>query len=251
MQQQAEQRGLRHVALRVADLARALDFQERALGAVRSTEACGAGSAITHVGHTRFLLLEIPDGGESRTRRADAPGAFHVCVSVPDVRAAHGRLGQAGVTTSAPPAELLPGLWSVYFRDPDGVHYQLLETPGDAAIHHVAVNVADLGRSLAWYEGELGALPVHRGAASGELSSRLLEVPDAAYEVALLPLPGILLELMQWTSPPGEHAPAGERGLGGYRVSLELEGTASLVDPDGLRLTAAAPHPRASGGRSV
>jgi catechol 2,3-dioxygenase-like lactoylglutathione lyase family enzyme len=249
MQEAADQGGLRHVELRVPDLARAVDFQERALGAVRSTEPCGAGAAVTRVGHMRFLLLETPDGGELRTLRADAPGAFHVCVSVPDVRAAHLRLEQAGVTTSAPPAELLPGLWSVYLRDPDGSHYQLLQAPGEAAIHHVAVNVADLGRSLAWYEQELRALPVYRGAASGELSSRLLEVPDAAYEVALLPLPGILLELMQWTSPPGKHAQAGQCD-GGFRVSLALAGDRPLVDPDGLRLVAA-PHPDPSGGRRV
>jgi hypothetical protein len=77
----------------------------------------------------------------------------------------------------------------------------------------------------------------------------MLEVPDAAYEVALLPFGGIQLELMQWTSPPGQHAPRGEGDVGALRLSLQLDPRRSLVDPDGLRLEATAPHPDPSGAR--
>jgi catechol 2,3-dioxygenase-like lactoylglutathione lyase family enzyme len=231
------------VEIRVSDLERAIDFQERALGAVRVPGRAGSAGAVTRVGHARFLLLETPGAERPRALRADAAGAYHVCVSVPDVHDAHARLVAAGVETSTPPAELLPGLWSVYLRDPDGVHYQLLQAAGDSTVHHVAVNVARLDRSIAWYERQPGAALVYRGSASGELTSRLLEVPGASYDVALLSLTGVLLELMQWTSPPATDAPRGDRDVGALRLFLELASSASLVDPDGLRLEHAPPHP--------
>jgi catechol 2,3-dioxygenase-like lactoylglutathione lyase family enzyme len=237
-----------YVEIVVSDLERSIAFQERALGALRGP--AGPGGTVTRVGHTRFLLVESPCGGRPRVLRADAPGAYHVCVSVPDVHAAYAQLARAGVGTSAPPAELLPGLWSVYLRDPDGVHYQLLQVAGDTRIHHVARNVADLDRSLAWYEAQLDTRPVYRGSASGAQAASMLEVPDASYDVALLPFGGISLELMQWTSPPGNDAPRGERDVGAMRLGLDLAGTGALADPDGLRLEHA-PHDGTEGAGHV
>jgi catechol 2,3-dioxygenase-like lactoylglutathione lyase family enzyme len=243
--------GFCQVEILVSDLERAVAFQERALGAVRARQGRGSATAVTRVGHTCFLLIETAGAEPRGPLRADAPGAYHVCVSVPDLRAAHARLRAAGVETSTPPAELLPGLWSVYLRDPDGVHYQLLQVPGESAIHHVAVNVADLDRAIDWYERQLDAAVVHRGSASGGLSSRLLEVPDASYDVALLSLRGVLLELMQWTSPPGQDAPRSEGDLGALRLSLDIAPAVSLVDPDGLRLEQAAPEDGEGGSHAT
>ena len=239
--------GLRHVEILVSSVERAVDFHERAFGAV----------------DTCFRLREAPGAEGPGALRSDEPGAYHVCLAVPDVQAAYERLERMGVPTSAPPTELLPGLWSVYFRDPDGVQFQLLQVAGGPVIHHVAFNVADLDRSLAWYEGLLGVAPVYRGAASGALTSRLLEVPDASYTVALLPVGGIQLELMQWSPPGAARSRRGPDDVGAWRLALELAdpheaqvrltdagyhvqattpSSCSITDPDGVRLELVAGH---------
>jgi catechol 2,3-dioxygenase-like lactoylglutathione lyase family enzyme len=239
-----DQFGLQHVEILVSGVDRSVDFQRRALGIVDPR-----------------LRLREGAGPVEPAFRADEPGAFHVCLGVPDVQAAYVRLEREGIATSAPPAELLPGLWSVYLRDPDGVHVQLLQVAGDPALHHVAFNVADIDRSLDWYRRLLGVAPAYRGAASGELTSRLLEVPDAGYAVALLPVGGIQLELMQWSHARAAHAPRGREDVGAWSLSLavadldetkvrlldagyEVQATGpsalSIDDPDGVSLRFAA-----------
>jgi catechol 2,3-dioxygenase-like lactoylglutathione lyase family enzyme len=238
------------ICIAVSSSERAVAWLERALGATRRDDR----SAVLGATSFRFTDPVVP------TRQRKAPpanevGACHICIGVPDVQAAYRRLLAHDVPTSTAPVELLPGLWSVYFADDDGVRYQLLQRPGDPELHHFAYSVSDLDRTVVWYETVFGVVPTYRGEASGDLVSRTLEVADGAYRVALVPLVGAQLELMEWlpTHPASSSAGSGAVGtwsvglrladLAAFRESLDPAGVLALggaafvlEDPDGMRL---------------
>ncbi len=224
-----------HLCIVVSDVERAVAWHERVLGATREGRGC------TSIGGASFRLVEVAAGtGERSALRADEVGACHVCVAVPDVQAAYERIRAGHVPTSTPPVELLPGLWSVYFTDPDGIRYQFLQRGDAPALHHFAYSVSDLDRTLAWYDRVFGIAPAYRGESSGDLVSRTLEVEAGAYRVALVPVGGVQLELMEWRSPgaAADRVPAG--AVGDWRLGLACDAAAEpgqeLLDPDGLRI---------------
>jgi catechol 2,3-dioxygenase-like lactoylglutathione lyase family enzyme len=237
------------VCIVVSDVERALGWHERVLGATRED----GGSSI---GATSFRFSEPASGTQRRTAPpANKVGACHVCIGVPDVQAAYRRLVALDVPTSTAPIELLPGLWSVYFTDPDGVRYQFLQSPGVPALHHFAYGVSDLDRTVAWYEASFGVMPTYRGEASGDLVARTLEVAGGAYRVALVPLGGVRLELMEWrpSSWPDAATPSWSGAIGSWSVGLRVGGFAELSeglgdesvaieDPDGMRLVLSSPE---------
>lgn len=224
------------VGIVVSELERTVGWQERLLGARRdgaptAIPAGAARCAFTSLGGTRLLLVEpLVRGAGPPPARADQVGACHVCIAVPDVREAHDRLRRHGVRTSTPPAEILAGVWSVYFRDPDGVQYQLLQLGEGAAIHHLAYTVSSLERTLEWYERVLGLAPTYRSESSGALVSRMLGVADASYQVALLPVGEIQIELMEWRPSRPAGAPAGAWDVGGWHLAAEVADLGAVLE---------------------
>jgi lactoylglutathione lyase len=76
---------------------------------------------------------------------------------------------------------------------------------------HLSFTVADLERSLAFYQGLLGLELVHRQTQQNEYTARLVGFPDVHLEVAMLKVPGTEaglsghhLELVQYAYPAGE-----------------------------------------------
>jgi catechol 2,3-dioxygenase-like lactoylglutathione lyase family enzyme len=213
---------IEEIALAVSDVERAVAWHERALGSTRD------GDASTALGDTTFRFTP----GAGGAAQANQVGAFHVCIAVPDVAAAYARLRELGVSPSTEPVEVLPGLWTVYFTDPDGIRYQFLEHPGASRVHHFAYSVSNLAGTLEWYARTFGVEAGYRGEAAGERVSSTLEVePGAAYRVALVPLGEGHLELMEW-------AGGGEPAPGGWELVLRGAGLGpvELRDPDGMRL---------------
>jgi catechol 2,3-dioxygenase-like lactoylglutathione lyase family enzyme len=173
-----------HVSLVVSDRERSLEWWERSLG----IDPAEAGVALVE--------------GEPCVLPNDRVGGMHICLQVPDVDESYRRLLANGVTPSTPPRELIPGVRSLYFREPDGIQLQLIERQGASALHHVAYSVSDLEATIAWY----GLEPSYRASATGPHIQEMLETAAESYDVALLPLGDLHLELMQWEdrTPSGE-----------------------------------------------
>jgi catechol 2,3-dioxygenase-like lactoylglutathione lyase family enzyme len=222
---------LDHLTVVVSDVERAVAWHEAVLGATR------AGDGRTSIGGASFRLIEATAGTRGPAPAADRVGSCHVCIAVPDVHAAYARLLAYDVPASTEPLELIPGIWSVYFHDPDGIRYQFVQRAGPSGLHHFAYGVADLDATLEWYAQRFGSAPTYRNDASGELVSRTLEVEDGAYRVALVPLGDVHLELMEWRSAAAAGPPLGAGEVGTWQLGVRsADAPGELADPDGMRL---------------
>ena len=119
--------GIHHVAVRVGDLERSIDFYQQHFGlrvANRDTLVSGA----------RIAFLEHPSGGAQLELIAglddhhDGDGlVHHVAFRVGDVAATFARLRDAGVTLiEAAPATLASGRTLFSCRGPDGERLQVV-----------------------------------------------------------------------------------------------------------------------------
>ena len=97
-------------------------------------------AAFLEVGNTILELLEYqnPIGEDFRTaagyrmRNCDV-GSIHIALQVDDIEEAHAALVARGAVFSAPPAAIpdgeLAGLQFAYFRDADGIQFELIQLP--------------------------------------------------------------------------------------------------------------------------
>jgi catechol 2,3-dioxygenase-like lactoylglutathione lyase family enzyme len=218
---------LDHVSLVVSDLERSVAWWQRALGA----DPGGIG----------IELVQAPAASSAeRVAANDTVGGLHVCLQVPDIEESYLRLLANDVTPSTPPRELIPGVQSLYFRDPDGIQLQLIQSGDRLGLHHVAFNVSDLETTLAWYRSTFGLAPTYRSTAAGAHISEMLQTASSSYSVALVPVGSVLLELMQWDEgPPPESAPTWHLALTGGRAL-------SHHDPDGFLVQVLESQPAAS-----
>ena len=223
-----------HVGVVVSDLERSVEWLGRALGGAAGpiVDVPEAGARTCHVslGDATLEIIQGPAPEDaSYARPNDEVGGFHVCVAVPDAHAAVEHLGEIGVATSTPPVEMLPNLWACYFRDPEGIQFQLIQQGEARGLHHFAFNVSDLDASLDWYERMFGLRPVMRSQASGEHISGMFEVSASSYEFALLAIGGIQLELMAWgkgTAP----SPSKIIEPGAWHIALEVDDIEAVIE---------------------
>lgn len=82
------------------------------------------------------------------------------------------------------------------------------------AIWHAGFTVSDLNRSLAFYVGLLGFELVDRQLQDNDYTARLVGIPGACLDVAILAVPGVRqgdsshdLELIQYVHPAGKPLP--------------------------------------------
>jgi catechol 2,3-dioxygenase-like lactoylglutathione lyase family enzyme len=219
---------LDHVGLVVSDLDRSLAWWEGAVGA----ESPGAaGIELVEAAAAAAGPFALPN---------DSVGGMHVCLRVCDIGRAHVRLLANDVVPSTPPRELVPGVFSLYFRDPDGIQFQFIEAGEGIALHHFAYNVSDLDATLSWYSATFGLSPTFRSSSVGSHISELLGTVGAAYDVALLPVGDALLELMEWHDGTPPAARPGHGSPGAWHVALsvsdlqDVPAGGSCYDPDGF-----------------
>lgn len=100
-------------------------------------------------------------------------------------------------------------------------------------IWHVAFHVADIERSIAFYEA-LGMTLVHRQEQSNAYTSSLVGYPGAAIRVAQLALPGAHprpsghhLELVEYVSPETERVPLERRTAGTAHLAFAVDDIAA------------------------
>jgi catechol 2,3-dioxygenase-like lactoylglutathione lyase family enzyme len=240
-----------HASLVVSNLERSLEWWERVVGA-----DCGRPlavpdlptvAALVALGDAGIRLVEAPAQASAPFALAnDRIGAMHVCLGVPDMNKAHGRLQENGVTPSTPPRELVPGVWSLYFRDPDGIQLQLIQAGDRLGLHHVAYNVSDLETTLSWYGSTFGLVATHRSTASGTHIAEMLETANASYSVALLPIGETLLELMHWDTWTPPLARRRTYDHGAWHIAVTVDDVAATQERLEVRV-----EPEVRSGRRV
>lgn len=118
-------RGINHIVLYVADLARSLDFYEQVLGFERLPGGFPGGAFLRHAGSANDHDLGL---FESRGAAVPAPGSvglYHVAWEVgtlAELSAYRQRLAGAGALTGAGDHGSTKAL---YGRDPDGIEFEV------------------------------------------------------------------------------------------------------------------------------
>ncbi len=234
---------LDHVGISVSDIHRSLAWYEENLDAIRTVDVFQPPNvevkvAFVSLGSRELEFIEARSRGHRLTGRNNDVGAAHIAVHTPDVCAVHDRLAHSGVASTTEPLELMPGVLSFYCHDPDGFRIQLIQLPasdGDRhglrfanGFHHVAFTVSDLERTLGWYRQAFGLQAGTRTSGSGDVVSRMFEVDDSAYEVALAPIGATFLEIMEWTRPRGSQTRFALYDPGAWHLGIEVDDVVEL-----------------------
>jgi catechol 2,3-dioxygenase-like lactoylglutathione lyase family enzyme len=143
-------RGVHHLALNTQDMRATVDFYTRVVGmpivhAMKVPPGLGTGPGnrgnppyeeIRHyffdMGNDSLLaFFEIPRGAEPRAKRDGIGGMQHVAfaVTAQNFEALQKRLREARVEYDGP-IDILPGLVSIYFLDPNGIRLEACCEPG-------------------------------------------------------------------------------------------------------------------------
>lgn len=159
----------------------------------------------------------------------------HIAIIVSDMDRAYERLRAHRVQHASPSPQTLPawnpsagGIKAFYFRDPDGHFLEVLSFPpgkGDPrwsapsdklflGIDHTAIVVADTGRSLSFYEGQLGLRIAGASENYGVEQERLNNVLGARLRItAVRADSGMGIEFLEYLTPrDGRPYPADSRG---------------------------------------
>lgn len=231
------------------------------------------------LGAQRLGLAEFPDATAYPATATSCDTCFqHCAIVVSDMQAAHRQVMAHGAVaiTQGGPQRLPPSTGSVTafkFRDPDSHPLELIAFPpgtGDPrwqtattkgptlGIDHSAISVADIARSIAFYE-RLGLHVAARGVNRGSEQQRLDDLPGVEVDVVALAgaTPTPHLELLGYRHPRGRVAPpddptavaadrlawqdgaarmSGEAGFDAGHVTAgrDHDATTSLLrDPDG------------------
>ena len=140
----AATRGVHHLALTTEDMRTTVDFYTRVVGmplvhAMKVPPGIGTGPGnrgnppyeeLRHyffdMGNDSLLaFFEIPPGAEPRAKRDAIGGMQHVAFAITPAQfaALEGRLRAASVPFDGP-IDILPGLVSIYFLDPNGIRLE-------------------------------------------------------------------------------------------------------------------------------
>jgi lactoylglutathione lyase len=125
--------GIGHVAIRVRDVARTLDFYVGKLGFEEMFRLDRDGRLwLMYVRITDAQFLEIfPEGEGERAAGKEAVGYNHLCLEVSDIDAALADLAAKGVPLSNPLKMALDGNRQAWIEDPDGHRIELMQLSPD------------------------------------------------------------------------------------------------------------------------
>jgi lactoylglutathione lyase len=128
--------GIGHVALRVTDLERALDFYCDKLGFREAFRLDREGEpspwiVYLQIGHGQFLEL-FPGAREIGPQPGAAAGYNHFCLLVDDVHATLRQLAERGLAITEAPRQGVDHNWQYWLTDPDGNRIELMQIMGDS-----------------------------------------------------------------------------------------------------------------------
>ncbi|MBO0702032.1 MAG: VOC family protein [Candidatus Dormibacteraeota bacterium] len=123
--------GLGHVAFRITDLPRALDFYCGKLGfreAFRLDRDGEPSPWIVYLQLAPNQFLELFPGGEGEVApRSRAAGYNHFCLTVDDLEATLQELKSRGVAIEGGPRQGMDTNWQYWITDPDGNAIELMQ----------------------------------------------------------------------------------------------------------------------------
>ncbi|WP_320188392.1 VOC family protein (plasmid) [Agrobacterium rosae] len=126
--------GLAHVAIRVTDIDRALDFYINKLGFERLMHLDRDEKlwlVYLRVTDNQFIELFL-DGVGPRAPDADATGYNHLCLSVPNIKTSVAELTAAGIDLTQPKVLGIDGNWQCWIEDPDGHRIEIMQMMPDS-----------------------------------------------------------------------------------------------------------------------
>jgi lactoylglutathione lyase len=123
-----------HVAIRVSDIDRSLEFYVGKLGFQEMFRLDRDGRLwIVYLRITDDQFLELfPDGVGGRAPDAEAVGLNHVCLAVDDIDAVLAELASRGVTPTRPKKVAVDRNAQAWIEDPDGHRIELMQLAHDA-----------------------------------------------------------------------------------------------------------------------
>lgn len=123
-----------HVAIRVRDVERTLDFYVGKLGFAEMLRLDRDGKLwLIYLRITDDQYLEVfPDGEGERAAEREAVGFNHMCLTVPDIEQTVRELNAAGVQMIRPKVLGADGNWQTWIEDPDGHRIELMQMMPDA-----------------------------------------------------------------------------------------------------------------------
>jgi lactoylglutathione lyase len=126
-----------HVALKVKDLDRSLDFYVNKLGfkeMMRLPKPDGSpGVWLVYLRITDTQYLELfPDGQGDRAPDGDATAINHICLGVSDIDVTLKHLEQVGVPLTQAKKMQADKNWQAWIEDPDGNRLELMQLSADS-----------------------------------------------------------------------------------------------------------------------
>ena len=123
-----------HVAIRVKDVPRTLDFYVGKLGMREMMRLDREGSLwLLYLRITDTQFLEVfPDGVGERAAEREAVGYNHVCLEVADIDVAARELEAIGVPLIRGKQMGADGNWQAWIEDPDGHRIELMQMMPDS-----------------------------------------------------------------------------------------------------------------------
>lgn len=123
-----------HVAIRVKEIGRSLDFYVGKLGFKEMMRFDRDGRLwIVYLRITDHQFLEIfPDGTGERAPEREPVGYNHMCLTVPDIDLCLAELEAAGIALIRPKVKQVDNNWQCWIEDPDGHRIELMEMADDS-----------------------------------------------------------------------------------------------------------------------
>ena len=122
--------GIGHVALKVADIGRSLEFYRDRLGFAEMMHLNNDDGSLwlvyLRITDTQFLEL-FPDGQGDRAPDRDATAVNHFCLECDDLDATAARLRDAGVKLTVESKMGLDGNRQCWIEDPDGNRIEFMQ----------------------------------------------------------------------------------------------------------------------------
>lgn len=122
-----------HVAIRVKDIDRTLDFYINKLGFSELLRLDRDDRLwLVYLRITDDQYLEVfPEGQGVDVPGPEAVGYNHMCLAVPDIEQAVRELAAAGVPLTRPKIRGADGNWQTWIADPDGHRIELMQMAPD------------------------------------------------------------------------------------------------------------------------
>lgn len=133
-----------HVAIRVQDVARTLDFYVGKLGMREMMRLDRDGRLwLLYLRITDAQFLEVfPEGVGKRAAEREAVGYNHICLEVGDIDLALRELEAAGVPLIREKQMGADGNWQAWIADPDGHRIELMQMMPDSLQAKAIVRLA-------------------------------------------------------------------------------------------------------------